>query len=45
VARLTAPAKVIGRVYAPDEATARARAIEQFKIPEAQRQKLAARRG
>jgi len=46
ITRLTAtPAKFIGRVYAPDEATAIARAIEQFEIPEAQRLKLAARRG
>ena len=44
ITRLTGtPAKLIGLVYAPDEATALTRAIEQFKIPEAQRQKLAAR--
>jgi len=46
ITRLTAtPAKSVGIVYAPDETTAIARAIEQFKIPEAQRLKLAARRG
>jgi hypothetical protein len=46
IIRLTStPAKQIGRVYAPDETTAIAKAIEQFKISEAHRQKLAARRG
>ena len=37
------PAKQIGIVYAPDEATAMARAIEQFRIPENQQGRLFAR--
>ena len=46
ITRLTGTtAEYVGRVYAPDEPTAIARAIEEFQIPEAQWQKLAARRG
>jgi len=45
ITRITGtPAKQLGIVYAPDQATAIACAIEQFKIPESQREKLAARR-
>ena len=45
ITRLTStPAKQIGRVYAPDETTAIAKAIQEFGIPEGQRGKLAARR-
>jgi hypothetical protein len=45
IVRLTgSPAKQIGRVYAPDETTAIAKAIDEFGIPEAHWRKLAARR-
>ena len=44
IIRLTAsPAKQIGRVFAPDETTAIAKAIDEFGIPEAHWRKLAAR--
>jgi hypothetical protein len=45
VIRLTAsPAKFIGRVHAPDEETARAKAIELYQIPPQHQRSLLFRR-